>query len=37
VVIPLYKSLVQPHLEFGIQAWRPYLGKDIDLLEGGSN
>jgi ribonuclease P/MRP protein subunit RPP40 len=34
VVLPLYNSLVQPHLEFGIQAWRPYLRKDIDLLEG---
>jgi ribonuclease P/MRP protein subunit RPP40 len=34
VVLPLYKSLVRPHLEFGIQAWRPYLRKDIDLLEG---
>jgi ribonuclease P/MRP protein subunit RPP40 len=34
VVLPLYKSLVRLHLEFGIQAWRPYLRKDIDLLEG---
>jgi ribonuclease P/MRP protein subunit RPP40 len=37
VVLPLYKSLVRPvrpHLEFGVQAWRPYLRKNIDLLEG---
>ena len=26
----LYKSLVRPHL---VQVWRPYLHKDIDLLE----
>jgi ribonuclease P/MRP protein subunit RPP40 len=34
VVLPLNKSSVRPHLEFGIQAWRPYLRKDFDLLEG---
>ena len=34
VVINLYKSLVRPHLEYCMSAWRPYLVKDIDLLEG---
>jgi ribonuclease P/MRP protein subunit RPP40 len=34
VLLPLDKSLAWPHLVFGIQVWRPYLRKDIDLLEG---
>jgi ribonuclease P/MRP protein subunit RPP40 len=34
VVLKLYKRLVGPHLEYCVQAWRPYLRKDRELIEG---
>ncbi len=33
IFIPLYSTLVHPHLEYAIQASSPYLNKEIDHLE----
>ncbi len=31
--LKLYKSLIQPHLEYASAVWSPHLAKDIKSLE----
>ena len=33
LIVPLYKATAKPHLEYFIQAWRPYRKKNIYKLE----
>ena len=32
-ILSLYKSLVRPHLEYCVQAWRSFLQQDVDNIE----
>ena len=33
VILNFNKTLIHPHLEYCIQAWRPHLAKDIEKLD----
>ena len=32
-IVQIYKFLERPHLEYAVQAWRPYKQKHVDQIE----
>ena len=32
-MMPLYKTLLRSHLEYGIQFWSPHIRKNVEVLE----
>ena len=32
-MLPIYKSLVRPHLEYAVQFWSSHLRRDTDEIE----
>ena len=33
LMLPFYKSIVRPHLEYAVQFWSPHLRRDIDKMK----
>ena len=33
LMLPLYKSIVRPHLKYAVQFWSPHLRRGIDKIE----
>ena len=33
IMIPLFKALIRPHLEYGNSVWLPFYKKDITIIE----
>ena len=33
MVLPIYESLVLPHLKYAVEFWSPHLRQDIDKIE----
>ena len=33
LIVPPYKAIFRPRLEYCIQVWNPYIRKDINMLE----